>query len=170
MSWNPLLEPADPDAAGMDSIETLIVPRAVDVNPFVRRVLPAPQRQMVGPFIFFDQFGPLEMVVTAAGGVRPHPHIGLATVTYLYRGEVHHRDSLGTSQIIAPGAVNWMVAGGASPTPNAPLPSFSDAAPRYTASRPGSLFRNARRTRRRGSSIIRKRLCRSSRTTESALG
>jgi redox-sensitive bicupin YhaK (pirin superfamily) len=95
----------------MDSIETLIVPRAVDVNPFVRRVLPAPQRQMVGPFIFFDQFGPLEIIATAAGGVRPHPHIGLATVTYLYRGDVHHRDSLGTSQIIAPGAVNWMVAG-----------------------------------------------------------
>ena len=111
MSWNPLLEPARPDAVGMDSIETLIVPRAVDVNPFVRRVLPAPQRQMVGPFIFFDQFGPLEIIATAAGGVRPHPHIGLATVTYLYRGEVHHRDSLGTSQIIAPGAVNWMVAG-----------------------------------------------------------
>jgi hypothetical protein len=111
MSWNPLLKPDFPDAAGKDSIETLIVPRSVDVNPFVRRVLPAPQRQMVGPFIFFDQFGPLEFIGTAAGDVRPHPHIGLATVTYLYRGEVHHRDSLGTSQIITAGSVNWMVAG-----------------------------------------------------------
>src|SRR5271166_162874 len=111
MSWNPLLEPGRPDAVGMDSIETLIVPRTRDLGPFIRRALPAPQRQMVGPFIFFDQFGPAEFVVEAGFGVRPHPHIGLATVTYLYRGEVHHRDSLGTSQIIAPGAVNWMVAG-----------------------------------------------------------
>ena len=111
MSWNPLLAAGSPDAVGMDSIETLIVPRSVDVNPFIRRVLPAPQRQMVGPFIFFDQFGPLEVIASSAGDVRPHPHIGLATVTYIYRGEVHHRDSLGTSQIIAPGAVNWMVAG-----------------------------------------------------------
>src|SRR5579871_756514 len=111
MSWNPLLEPGLPDAVSMDSIQTLIVPRSVDVNPFIRRVLPAPQRQMVGPFIFFDQFGPLEFIGTSAGDVRPHPHIGLATVTYLYRGMVHHRDSLGTSQIISAGAVNWMVAG-----------------------------------------------------------
>ena len=111
MSWNLSLEPELPDAIGMDSIETLIVPRAVDVNRFIRRVLPAPQRQMVGPFIFFDQFGPIEAIIEAKFGVRPHPHIGLATVTYLYRGEVHHRDSLGTSQIIAPGDVNWMVAG-----------------------------------------------------------
>ena len=110
MSWNPAVPP---DAVPADSIETLIVPRSVEVNPFVRRVLPAPQRQMVGPFIFFDQFGPLERVATSADGVRPHPHIGLATVTYLYSGQVHHRDSLGTSQIITPGAVNWMVAGGA---------------------------------------------------------
>lgn len=111
MSRIPVFEAGDPAAVGIDSIETLIVPRAVDVNPFVRRVLPAAQRQTVGPFIFFDQFGPLEVIVSTAGDVRPHPHIGLATVTYLYRGEVHHRDSLGTSQIIAPGAVNWMVAG-----------------------------------------------------------
>jgi redox-sensitive bicupin YhaK (pirin superfamily) len=111
MSLNPLFATGSPDAVSMDSIETLIVPRSVDVNPFIRRVLPAPQRQMVGPFIFFDQFGPLEVIASSAGDVRPHPHIGLATVTYLYRGQVHHRDSLGTSQIIAPGAVNWMVAG-----------------------------------------------------------
>ena len=132
MSWNPLLEPILPDAVSMDSIETLIVPRAVDVNPFIRRVLPAPQRQMVGPFIFFDQFGPLELIATAAGDVRPHPHIGLATVTYLYRGEVHHRDSLGTSQIIAAGAVNWMVAGRGI--------THSERAPREILGRPTALY------------------------------
>ncbi len=70
MSWNPLLATGSPDAVGMDSIETLIVPRSVDVNPFIRRVLPAPQRQMVGPFIFFDQFGPLEVIASSAGDVR----------------------------------------------------------------------------------------------------
>jgi Pirin len=79
MSRIPLPEPDVPDAVRRESIETLIVSRAVDVNPFVRRVLPAPQRQMVGPFIFFDQFGPLERIATSADGVRPHPHIGLAT-------------------------------------------------------------------------------------------
>lgn len=112
MSWNPSLEPGCPDAVGIDAIETLIVPRARDLGDFeVRRALPAPKRQMVGPFIFFDQAGPAEFVTGKGVDVRPHPHIGLATVTYLYRGEFEHRDSLGTKQIILPGAVNWMVAG-----------------------------------------------------------
>ncbi len=112
MSWNPSLEPGCPDAIGVDAIETLIVPRARDLGDFeVRRALPAPKRQMVGPFIFFDQAGPAEFVTGKGVDVRPHPHIGLATVTYLYRGEFQHRDSLGTNQIILPGAVNWMVAG-----------------------------------------------------------
>ena len=94
------------------SVETLIVPRARDIGGFeVRRALPAPQRQMVGPFIFFDQMGPAEFLTGQGIDVRPHPHIGLATVTYLYRGEFQHRDSLGSNQIIHPGAVNWMVAG-----------------------------------------------------------
>ena len=88
------------------------MPRARDLGGFeVRRALPAPQRQMVGPFIFFDQMGPAEFLTGQGVDVRPHPHIGLATVTYLYRGEFQHRDSLGTNQIIRPGAVNWMVAG-----------------------------------------------------------
>ena len=73
--------------------------------------LPAPKRQMVGPFIFFDQMGPAEFVTGKGIDVRPHPHIGLATVTYLYKGKIHHRDSLGTDSWIEPGAVNWMVAG-----------------------------------------------------------
>lgn len=112
MSWNPSLEPGCPDAVAVEAIETLIVPRARDIGGFeVRRALPAPKRQMVGPFIFFDQAGPAEFVTGQGVDVRPHPHIGLATVTYLFRGEFQHRDSLGTNQIIHPGEVNWMVAG-----------------------------------------------------------
>lgn len=112
MSWNPALQPGCPDAIGVDSIETLIVPRSRDLGGFsVRRALPAPKRQMVGPFIFFDQAGPAEFLTGQGIDVRPHPHIGLGTVTYLFSGEFHHRDSLGTDQVILPGAVNWMVAG-----------------------------------------------------------
>ena len=89
MSWNPSLEPGCPDAVGADAIETLIVPRARDIGGFeVRRALPAPKRQMVGPFIFFDQAGPAEFLRGQGVDVRPHPHIGLATVTYLYQRRV----------------------------------------------------------------------------------
>jgi redox-sensitive bicupin YhaK (pirin superfamily) len=112
MSWNPAFEPGCPDAVGVDAIETLIIPRARDLGGFeVRRALPAPARQMVGPFIFFDQAGPAEFVTGQGVDIRPHPHIGLGTVTYLYRGEFQHRDSVGSDQVILPGAVNWMVAG-----------------------------------------------------------
>jgi len=112
MSWNPALDPTCPDRMDPDAIETLIIPRARDLGGFeVRRALPAPKRQMVGPFIFFDQAGPAEFVTGQGIDVRPHPHIGLATVTYLFKGEFQHRDSLGTDQIIRPGAVNWMIAG-----------------------------------------------------------
>ncbi|MEO9682664.1 MAG: pirin family protein [Tateyamaria sp.] len=112
MSWNPALDPDVPKGDAVDAIETVIVPRARDLGGFeVRRALPAPKRQMVGPFIFFDQMGPAEFVTGQGIDVRPHPHIGLATVTYLYKGKIHHRDSLGTDQWIEPGAVNWMVAG-----------------------------------------------------------
>jgi redox-sensitive bicupin YhaK (pirin superfamily) len=112
MSWNPAIEPACPDDVSVDAIETLIIPRTRDLGSFeVRRALPAPKRQMVGPFIFFDQVGPAELLTGQGIDVRPHPHIGLGTVTYLYRGEFHHRDSTGADQMIHPGAVNWMVAG-----------------------------------------------------------
>ncbi|MCO4841116.1 MAG: pirin family protein [Rhodobacteraceae bacterium] len=112
MSWNPSLEPQCPNAEDMDSIETLIVPRARDLGGFeVRRALPAPRRQMVGPFIFFDQMGPAEFIDGGGIDVRPHPHIGIGTVTYLYQGEFQHRDSVGSNQMIYPGEVNWMVAG-----------------------------------------------------------
>ncbi|MCV6583935.1 MAG: pirin family protein [Marinibacterium sp.] len=112
MSWNPALDPDCPIGDAVDSIETVIVPRARDLGDFeVRRALPAPKRQMVGPFIFFDQMGPAEFVTGQGIDIRPHPHIGLATVTYLYKGKFHHRDSLGTDQWIEPGAVNLMTAG-----------------------------------------------------------
>ena len=112
MSWNPALDPTCPIGDEVDAIETVIVPRARDIEGFeVRRALPAASRRMVGPFVFFDQMGPAEFLTGQGIDVRPHPHIGLATVTYLLRGRLHHRDSLGTDQWIEPGAVNLMVAG-----------------------------------------------------------
>jgi hypothetical protein len=113
MSWIPSLEPDCPATPEQcDAIEALIVPRARDIGSFeVRRALPSARRQMVGPFIFFDQMGPAEFITDQGMDVRPHPHIGLATVTYLYEGGVFHRDSLGTEMEILPGAVNWMIAG-----------------------------------------------------------
>ena len=112
MSWNPTLDPDCPTGDAVDAIDTLIIPRARDLGAFeVRRALPAPTRQMVGPFIFFDQMGPAEFLPSRGMDVRPHPHIGLATISYLFRGRMHHRDSLGTDKWIEPGAVNWMVAG-----------------------------------------------------------
>jgi redox-sensitive bicupin YhaK (pirin superfamily) len=95
------------------SVEIAIVPPERDLGDgfTVRRALPAVQRRMVGPFIFFDQMGPALLHDGQGLDVRPHPHIGLATVTYLFEGEILHRDSLGTMQVIQPGAVNWMTAG-----------------------------------------------------------
>lgn len=112
MSWSPCPDPVLRDSASIDAVETLIVPRAVDLGEMtVRRALPSTKRQMVGPFIFFDQMGPAEFLTDQGIDVRPHPHINLATVTYLLEGEILHRDSLGTEQAIRPGAVNWMKAG-----------------------------------------------------------
>jgi redox-sensitive bicupin YhaK (pirin superfamily) len=113
MSWQAAIDPKCEELAKETSaIETVIVPRARDLGGFeVRRALPSSSRQMVGPFIFFDQMGPAEFLLGAGIDVRPHPHIGLATVTYLIDGEIIHRDSLGTLQAIRPGEVNWMTAG-----------------------------------------------------------
>ncbi|WP_417605858.1 pirin family protein [Primorskyibacter flagellatus] len=112
MSYSPCPDPVLGDAEGVDAIETLIVPRAVDLGEMeVRRALPSTKRQMVGPFIFFDQMGPAEFLTDQGIDVRPHPHINLATLTYLFEGEILHRDSLGTEQTIRAGAVNWMKAG-----------------------------------------------------------
>ena len=94
------------------SVADVIVPRVHDLGGFeVRRALPATQKQMVGPFIFFDQMGPGEFLTGRGLDVRPHPHIGLSTVTYLFDGAIQHRDSLGTDLPIRPGDVNWMTAG-----------------------------------------------------------
>jgi hypothetical protein len=91
---------------------TVIDARARDLGGFtVGRVLPAPGRKLIGPFIFFDHMGPATFPPGRGIDVRPHPHIGLATVTYLFEGEIVHRDSLGSHQAIRPGDVNWMTAG-----------------------------------------------------------
>jgi redox-sensitive bicupin YhaK (pirin superfamily) len=112
MSWHPGDDPQPGDKFSCNAIETVIVPRARDLGSFeVRRALPSAQRQMVGPFIFFDQMGPSEFLLGAGLDVRPHPHIGLSTVTYLFDGEIMHRDSLGTELPIRPGELNWMTAG-----------------------------------------------------------
>ncbi|MEL6869086.1 MAG: pirin family protein [Pseudomonadota bacterium] len=93
-------------------VETVVTPKARDLGDFaVRRVLPALQRQMIGPFIFFDHMGPAHFPPGKGIDVRPHPHINLATITYLFDGELFHRDSTGAAQNIEPGAVNWMTAG-----------------------------------------------------------
>lgn len=94
-------------------IDAVIVPRLTDLGDdfTVRRALPTQQRRMVGPFIFLDQMGPALFETGRGVDVRPHPHIGLATVTYLLKGEMLHRDSLGSVQMITPGDVNWMTAG-----------------------------------------------------------
>ncbi len=111
MSTLPDLEPgcAHP---GDPAIALVLDGRARDLGGFsVRRLLPAAERRLVGPFIFFDHMGPNQLAPGHGIDVRPHPHIALATVTYLFDGEIMHRDSLGSAQPIRPGAVNWMMAG-----------------------------------------------------------
>lgn len=112
MSFFPGTDPAAGDAFACDAIETLIIPRAHDIGGLeVRRALPSARRRLVGPFIFFDRMGPAILRAGQALDVRPHPHIGLATVTYLFDGKIRHRDSLGTEMVIEPGDVNLMTAG-----------------------------------------------------------
>lgn len=96
-----------------NAVTTVVVPRPRDLGDgfMVERVLPAAQQRAVGSFVFFDRMGPVAFGSGRGLDVRPHPHIGLATVTYLFEGEILHRDSLGTVQPIRPGAVNWMTAG-----------------------------------------------------------
>lgn len=96
----------------MNKVELVIPPREKDLGELVvRRILPYATHRMVGPFIFFDHMGPADFPAHQGVNVRPHPHIGLATVTYLFEGKIRHRDSLGSDQLIEPGAINWMVAG-----------------------------------------------------------
>ncbi len=95
-----------------NAVELIITPRTRDLGGFsVGRVLPYAKRRMVGPFVFFDEMGPANFTPGTGIDVRPHPHIGLATVTYMFEGEIRHRDSLGFDQVIRPGDVNWMTAG-----------------------------------------------------------
>jgi redox-sensitive bicupin YhaK (pirin superfamily) len=113
MSWLPDKDPVLGDKVSCDALELIIVPRVRDLGDgfSVRRALPHGRRQMVGPFIFFDQMGPVQMMAGKGLDVRPHPHIGLATVTYLFDGRVLHRDSEGNALEITPGAMNLMTAG-----------------------------------------------------------
>jgi redox-sensitive bicupin YhaK (pirin superfamily) len=115
-------------------VQHVIEPRPRDLGDFaVRRVLPAPGLQTVGPFIFFDHMGPADFGPQQGVNVRPHPHVGLATVTYLFEGAFLHRDSLGTAQVIRPGDVNWMVAGRGIAHSERTPPEVRDAAGRTRA-------------------------------------
>ncbi|MGO4566554.1 pirin family protein [Rhizobium sp. 2YAF20] len=112
MSFFPGKDPLPGDAFACDAIENLIIPRTTDLGGFsVRRALPTAKRRLVGPFIFFDRMGPAVLRADQAVDVRPHPHIGLSTVTYLFDGEIRHLDSLGTEKVIRPGDLNLMTAG-----------------------------------------------------------
>ena len=112
MSWQACEDPALGDVRTCDAVQMVIAPRSRDIGGFeVRRALPHAERRMVGPFIFFDQMGPARFEPGLGMDVRPHPHIGLATVTYLFDGRVMHRDSEGNAIEITPGAMNLMTAG-----------------------------------------------------------
>ena len=112
MSFFPAEDPQPGDPQSCDALDLVIVPRTADLGDFtVRRALPSSRRRMVGPFTFLDHMGPTEFKAGHGVDVRPHPHIGLATVTYLFKGEIVHRDSLGSDVPIRPGDVNWMTAG-----------------------------------------------------------
>ena len=112
MSFFPGNDPEPGDAFACDAIELMVIPNAKDIGGFeVRRALPTARRRLVGPFIFFDRMGPAILRAGQAMDVRPHPHIGLSTVTYLFDGKIRHRDSLGTEMVIRPGDVNLMTAG-----------------------------------------------------------
>lgn len=102
------LSHSDPASA----VDTVVVPRSSDLGGFeVKRALPSAQRRSVGAFVFLDEMGPALFPANAGMDVRPHPHIGLETVTYLYEGGIVHRDGVGHVQLISPGEVNWMTAG-----------------------------------------------------------
>lgn len=105
-------DPVAGDSWSCDAVQKVIVPRSSDIGGFgVRRALPSAGHRMIGPFVFFDEMGPHEFLLGEGLDVRPHPHIGLSTVTYLFDGELMHRDSLGVVQKIRPGDVNLMTAG-----------------------------------------------------------
>jgi redox-sensitive bicupin YhaK (pirin superfamily) len=113
MSWRPTAEPEIVPEPTEPEVGVVLEPRERDLGDgfTVRRLLPAAKQRSVGPFVFFDHFGPTRLAPGKGLDVRPHPHINLATITYLFDGEIVHRDSLGSFQTITPGDVNWMTAG-----------------------------------------------------------
>jgi redox-sensitive bicupin YhaK (pirin superfamily) len=115
MSWRPTADPQEtPVPVPVEpEVESILTPRDRDLGGgfVVRRLLPAARQRAVGPYVFFDHFGPTGLAPGQGMDVRPHPHINLATVTYLFAGEIVHRDSLGSHQPIVPGDINWMTAG-----------------------------------------------------------
>ena len=113
MSWRPAAEPEILPEPAEPEVDVVLEPRERDLGDgfIVRRLLPSAKQRAVGPFVFFDHFGPTHLAAGKGLDVRPHPHINLATITYLFEGEIVHRDSLGSSQPITPGDVNWMTAG-----------------------------------------------------------
>jgi len=109
MSWQFNTQTDNSDA---DAVSLVLTPTPRDIGAFdVLRALPSRQKRMIGPFIFFDQMGPTTLHDDKAMDVRPHPHIGISTITWLFEGEIRHQDSLGYDLIIRPGEVNWMTAG-----------------------------------------------------------
>lgn len=112
MSWQQAEAPHCPDNINCDPVALVIIPTAKNLGDFeVRRALPAQERQMVGPFIFFDQMGPAIFKAGKAMDVRPHLHIGISTITWLFEGSIQHKDNLGYDLAIKPGEINWMTAG-----------------------------------------------------------
>jgi redox-sensitive bicupin YhaK (pirin superfamily) len=112
MSWTPTEEPTPRDCPETPALQKVIEARARQIDDLpVGRVLPAAGQRMVGPFVFFDHMGPATLQPGQGIDVRPHPHINLATVTYLFEGAISHRDTLGSHQVIRPGDINWMTAG-----------------------------------------------------------
>lgn len=112
MSWQFAESPECNNDIKCDPVARVLRPRAKDIGAFeVKRALPAREQQRIGPFIFFDQMGPTVLQGDTAMDVRPHPHIGISTITWLFEGEIQHRDSLGFDITIRPGEINWMTAG-----------------------------------------------------------
>ncbi|MFD2448424.1 pirin family protein [Vogesella fluminis] len=154
----------------MSAISQRIEPRQQDIGFVVRRLLPVRGMRSVGPFVFLDHMGPAYFVAAGtAGDVRPHPHIGLATVTYLSQGAMMHRDSLGTVQRIEPGAINLMVAGGAaSSIPSVFRPTSVPPMWRWKGCRCGWHCHRRRSAVHRRSTTIRRRCCRSATSNAAA--
>ena len=139
-----------------------ITPVTHDLGDFkVNRTLPARERTMVGPFIFVDEFGPARLPAGQGMDVRPHPHINLATVTYLFEGAIEHRDSIGSHQVIEPGAINLMTAGQRDrPFRTVAAGSCGRRGQASTACRPGSRFRTGAKRWIRRSIMSRRTACR----------